>query len=95
MSRKTYAIGDTVTLKSDLFRTADSGRTCRIVGLLPSDHGEAQYRIRLGNETYERRIVASDIEAPETITPRNGNSASPSPKAGEPWFKASSIRINK
>ena len=96
MSRKRFAVGDTVTLKADLFRTADGERVCRVVGLLPSDHGEAQYRVRLGNETCERRIVASDIEAPEVVVTRNGNGgASASPKGNEPWFKPSSIRINK
>ncbi|MCQ4629393.1 MULTISPECIES: cold-shock protein [Shinella] len=95
MSRKRFAIGDTVTLKADLFRSADSERVCRVVGVLPSDHGEAQYRVRLGNETCERRIVASDIEATDTVEIRSGGSASASSKGSEPWFKPSSIRVNK
>lgn len=95
MSRKVYAIGDTVTLKADLFRSMDGERLCRIVGVLPSDHGEAQYRIRLGGENHERRIVGSDIEAPETATPKKGAGALPAPHRNEPWFKPSSIRIHK
>jgi hypothetical protein len=95
MSRKRFAIGDTVTLKADLFRSADSERVCRVVGVLPSDHGEAQYRVRLGNETFERRIVASDIEATDTVEIRSGGSVSVSSKGGEPWLKPSSIRVNK
>lgn len=95
MSRNHYAVGDTVTLKVSLLRAANSDRLCRIVGLLPSDHGEAQYRVRLGNETNERRIVASDIEEMETATPRAPRQQTFSAKAGEPWFKPSSIRIGK
>lgn len=95
MKRKIYTIGDTVTLKADLFRAVDSVRVCRIVGILPFDHGEAQYRVRLGNETHERRIVASDIEARETAVPRKGDGPASSPRKSEPWLKPSSIRINK
>jgi len=95
MSRKTYAVGDTVMLKADLFRPADGGRNCRIVGILPADHGEAQYRVRFGNETYERRIVASDIEMTEAPNGTKRDDASPARAKGEPWFKPSSIRIRK
>jgi hypothetical protein len=93
MRGKIYAVGDTVTLKADLFRTADSDRLCRIVGRLPSDHGEVQYRVRLGNETHERRVVASDIEATAAAEAEDGPLASPTGR--EPWFKPSSIRITK
>ncbi|MBN9052355.1 cold-shock protein (plasmid) [Shinella sp. PSBB067] len=95
MSRTVHAIGDRVTLRASLFRPADTDRTCRIVAILPSDHGEVQYRVRMGEETCERRIVASDIEAPETARP--GKTAGPSSarRANEPWFKPSSIRIKK
>jgi hypothetical protein len=95
MSRRVYAVGDTVMLKADLFRSLDGERACRIVGVLPSDRGEAQYRIRLGGENHERRIVGSDIEAPETVAPRKAGSPSPSPRGNEPWFKPSSIRVKK
>ncbi len=48
MSRKRFAIGDTVTLKADLFRSADSERVCRVVGVLPAgrpeDLGDASFR---------------------------------------------------
>ena len=95
MGRAIYAIGDTVKLKADLFRRASSQGTGRIVGILPSDHGEVQYRIRLGEETYERRILASDIEAPDTVATRPV-SVPRSPSGGnEPWFKPSSIRVKK
>jgi hypothetical protein len=95
MRRAIYAVGDTVTLKADRFRLSDSERVCRIVGILPSDHGEAQYRIRIGNETHERRVVASDIEAPETVMAGKTKGAPSTRGPDEPWFKPSSIRVKK
>lgn len=91
MSRNIYAVGDAVTLKDGVLRTVDKDRVWKIVGILPSDHGEAQYRVRLGGEAHERRIVASDIEA------ASGHEDDPSPvsRSGEPWLKPSSIRIHK
>ncbi|MEW9612637.1 cold-shock protein [Shinella sp. S4-D37] len=96
MSRKIHAIGDKVMLKADLFRSADGDRSCRIVGVLPADHGEAQYRVRLGSEAHERRIVASDIEpvaAPAVRSTSANASSRHSP--GESWLNPSSIRIKK
>ena len=95
MSRNVYAIGDAVKLKTDQRRPADGERTCRIVAVLPSDRGEVQYRVRVGDEPHERRVLASDIEAPDT--PRGTSPKTPSSHAGgtEPWFKASSIRTKK
>lgn len=95
MGRGIYAIGDTVKLKADLFRRAGNNETCRIIGILPSDHGEVQYRVRLGSETCERRILASDIEASETAATRPVSGPRPATGGKEPWFKPSSIRIRK
>jgi len=95
MSRDIYAVGDTVTLRDGLSRTGVTGKVCRIVGILPSDHGEAQYRVRLGGETYERRIVASDIESPGAAAPGEAGGPPSASRLGEPWFKPSSIRIHK
>ena len=95
MSHSPYAVGDTVTLKADLFRSADGNRTCRILGLLPADHGEAQYRVRVGSEACERRIVASDIEMSDAPSGKGrDDGARDRPESGA-WFKPSSIRIRK
>jgi hypothetical protein len=95
MSVNTYAIGDFLVLKAGLTRTAVGNRTCRIVGLLPAaDRGEQQYRVRLGSENFERRIVASDIDRAETAaTDVTGDTVSEA--VGGPWLKPGSIRIGK
>lgn len=92
MNRNLYAIGDAVKLKADQHRSAESGRVCRIIAVLPSDRGEVQYRIRVGDEPQERGVLASDIKAPDT--PMVARPKTPTLHAGgtEPWFKASSIR---
>ncbi len=95
MGRAIYAVGDTVKLRADPFRQAGSHGTGRIVGILPSDHGEVQYRIRLGEENCERRILASDIEASDTVAARPAAESRSSSGGNEPWFKPSSIRIKK
>ena len=96
MSRKTYAIGDHVALKAGLSRSTTGERTCRIVGVLPVDHGEVQYRVRLEGENFERRIVHSDIDADETATPAaRKTAATETVHKGGAWLKPSSIRIAK
>ncbi|CAK7259027.1 MULTISPECIES: cold-shock protein [unclassified Shinella] len=95
MSRKTHAVGDHVVLKAGLSRTATGARTCRIVGVLPADHGEAQYRVRLDNENFERRVVHSDIDADETAAPATRKAGTTVAGKGGPWLKPSSIRIGK
>ena len=96
MSRKTYAVGDDVVLKAGLSRTVTGERTCQIVGVLPADHGEVQYRVRLENENFERRVVHSDIDAEETAAPSPRKTAAAAAVAkGGPWLKPSSVRIGK
>ena len=95
MSRVIYAVGDTVRLKPDLFRRAEGSGICRIAGILPSDHGEVQYRVRLGNETFERRILASDIDTPEMKASQAVGEAPSHASRNEPWLKPASIRTKK
>ncbi|UDF29043.1 UNVERIFIED_ORG: hypothetical protein LHK14_16205 [Roseateles sp. XES5] len=94
MNRAVYAVGDTIKLKPNILRR-DTESTCRIVGVLPSDHGEAQYRVRLGNETFERRILASDIDMPDVKGPQPVGKVPSSTGRNEPWLKPSSIRIKR
>lgn len=95
MGRGIHAVGDMVKLKADLFRRAETNEICKIIGILPSDHGEVQYRVRLGGETFERRVLASDIEAPETAPPRPASVPRPTPGSNEPWLKPMTIRTKK
>ncbi|MFB9951598.1 cold-shock protein [Rhizobium puerariae] len=90
-----YAVGDVVVLKAGLSRTATGDRTCRIVGNLPaSDGGEPQYRVRFGNENFERRVVASDIDTSGTSASAGKDEASPK-GSDEPWLKPAKIRVGK
>lgn len=92
MGRKSYSIGDVVVLKAGLTRVVTADRICAIVGILPSDHGEAQYRVRFDGETFERRIVATDIECIETVS---AGQRTPIVGTGGPWLKSSGIRLRK
>jgi hypothetical protein len=93
---KAYAIGDDVVLKAGLTRIATGDRRCRIVGLLPAaERGESQYRVRMGTENFERRIVQSDIDPDETTVSAERNTATSSAPAGGSWLNTSSIRIGK
>jgi hypothetical protein len=95
MSRIAYAIGDQVVLIGKPGRTAAAERTCRIVGILPSDHNEPQYRVRFEGENFERRIVATDIDTSETPSPAAAALVAVPTQRAEPWFKPSRIKIGK
>lgn len=94
MTRRICAVGDLVTVRADFTKLAPAVRTCRIIGVLPADHGETQYRVRFDGENFERRIVASDVETTEAASPIEEG---PSRRiaTGEPWLKPSRIRIGR
>jgi hypothetical protein len=94
VSRKTYSVGDTIILKAGLTRTATADRLCKIVNVLPADHGEIQYRVRFGAENFERRIVHGDIDHSETTLPVHEDKAAPKLK-NESWLKPASLKIGK
>lgn len=95
MSRSIYAVGDRVKLKPDPFRREHSSVAGEIMGILPSDHGNAQYRIRIDDERFERRILASEIDSHDEKGRHDGN-AIPRPEgSGAAWFVSSSIRTKK
>jgi hypothetical protein len=93
MSRDTYSVGDTVILKADLTRKKTDARACRIVSILPADHGEAQYQVRFENESFERRIFDKDIAEAETRSPSRQNKTPIS--ADGRWLKPLSIKVGK
>jgi hypothetical protein len=85
-------VGDTVIVRQGLGRMTPAGTACRIVGILPADHGETQYRVRFGSETFDRRIAASDIE---TVQSAVKDGPAPSPDRNGAWLKPLSIRTGK
>ncbi|TCU15821.1 hypothetical protein [Rhizobium sullae] len=93
-SYSNYKVGDLVVLKSGLTRTAAANRRCKVVGVLPNDHGHVQYRVRFEAENFERRITALDIDATESPPRIVGTQAIQTSNA-EPWLKVSSIKIRK
>lgn len=68
--------------------------SCRISAVLPSAHGQAQYRIRYENETFERRIVATDID-PERSRPTAQLEEAVSPEKGTSWLNPAAVKIGK
>ncbi|APO76298.1 hypothetical protein AM571_CH03507 [Rhizobium etli 8C-3] len=93
-AKPTYKIGDFVVLKSGLTRTAAADRRCKVVGVLPNDHGHVQYRVRFEAENFERRITSLDIDATES-PPRISGAQVVQTSNAEPWLKTSSIKVRK
>lgn len=87
MSRAGLGIGNKVVLRASATQQALVSRFGRVVGLLPTDSGEARYRVRVEGETFERCLLATDIEHAET-------SAEDAPRAAasRPWLKPLSTK---
>lgn len=94
MSASLYRPGDLVNLKSrSLGRVAFQG-TVRIVAVQPETKGLVRYRVRLGEEAFERTIAHEDIES--VATP-SGNSAEQDSASGgaSGWINLSAIKVRK
>ncbi|MGN7292223.1 cold-shock protein [Rhizobium sp. SAFR-030] len=92
MGAPSFAVGDTIVLK-----TAQSGvpsGNCRISAVLPAAYGHVQYRIRFDGETFERRIVESDIDR-ERSTRSAHVEKTVSPAKGRSWLNPTSMKIGK
>lgn len=85
MSRMAYSAGDLVVLKADLTRLRADPRMCRIISMLPSDTGDAYYQVRFTHESFERRILASDIE--KLCADQLADQPGSTPSTTEPWLK--------
>jgi hypothetical protein len=94
MSSPLYSTGDTVVLKGGLFRKAETALTCRIASVLPEAQGVVQYRVRFGDETFERRVTESDIDRTATTAPK-GQERPASPSATSSWVNLNTIKIRK
>ncbi|MEI3851188.1 MULTISPECIES: hypothetical protein [Ensifer] len=87
MSRKTYEIGDKVTLRASAAQSILNSRLGLIVGLLPNDRGEARFRVRVEGETFERCVLETDIEHAET-----SKEDAPQAAITGPWLKKLSTK---
>ncbi|MBP1853331.1 cold-shock protein [Rhizobium halophytocola] len=101
MSSQTYVSGDAVVLKSGTFRQPGLARTCRITAVLPEQRGAVQYRVRFGDENFERRIDGDDIEAQvsEEDAAALERSATPSEEGARdraaPWVTPVAIKARR
>lgn len=82
-----YEIGNKVTLRASATQVVLSSRVGQIVGLLPADRGEARYRVQVEGETFERCVLATDIEHAEVAT-----DDAPKATATGPWLKPLSAK---
>jgi hypothetical protein len=89
-----FAVGDTIVLKDGFVRTDSTRRTCRISAVLPSDGGRAQYRVRFETESFDRRIVESDIDTNQSASSVPNNETVTVFETGS-WLNASSIKVRK
>ncbi|OCP01853.1 MULTISPECIES: hypothetical protein [unclassified Ensifer] len=90
MRRMAYEIGDKVKLKASATQSALNSPFGRIAGRLPTDRGEARYRVRVEGETFERCVLESDLEHTE-IAAQGTAQADPT----GPWLKPLSTRPGK
>lgn len=95
MTRAAYGIGDRVFLLNGPVRTGRPEGEFKIVACLPDINGVAQYRVRSEVETFERRIVVTDIDTERSKQPHGGKSPLAAVEAGGSWLKASAIKVGK
>jgi len=58
-------------------------------------NGVTQYRVRSDTETFERRIVDTDIDEERSLKPRSGKQPQSASEPKGAWFKAAAIKISK
>lgn len=94
MSAPLYSVGDTVVLKSGFLRKAEPETICRIASILPEAQGMVQYRVRFGNENFERRVTEGDIDRAASSASM-GEGRPTSPAITSSWVNLNSIRVKK
>lgn len=95
MSKARYAVGDYIFLISGPVRTGRAAGEFQIISLLPdAEEGEAQYRVQSGQESFERRIRAGEIDAERSAAPEASADLQGGGK-GRSWVNNTSIRVNK
>jgi hypothetical protein len=96
MSKTVYGVGDCIFLINSPLRTSRPEGEFQIVARLPDTNGQAQYRVQSKSETFERRIVATDIDVERSQIPRaaSDHGAKKADAKGS-WLTASKIRVHK
>ena len=61
MSEHKFRIGQTLDFRSDRRSTQPRSGKCKVVGLLPSEGDDPQYRIRCVSESFERVVWESQL----------------------------------
>ena len=96
MSKAKYAVGEYLFLVNGPVRTGRADGEFQVIGLLPdAEGGEAQYRVQSKQESFERRVRASEIDAERTAEPRAAASDGRASGGGRNWVNIASIRVNK
>ncbi len=95
MTKTAYGIGDHVFLVNGPSQMSRPDGEFKIVACLPDVNGAAQYRVRSNVETFERRIVDSDIDAERSQRPHSGEQSPPASEPKGAWFKPAAIKIGK
>ncbi|MDQ0320903.1 hypothetical protein QO002_003041 [Pararhizobium capsulatum DSM 1112] len=92
-----YKPGDTLVMRSGLTHSSMADRTCTVVGVLPSDYGRFQYRVRFEHENFERRVVEADVDIDETPTTSRGGQPREKTAApmGKSWLKPLTTKPGK
>jgi hypothetical protein len=96
MSKTVYGVGDDIFLVGGPLRIGRPEGECRIVARLPDASGLAQYRIQSKGETFERRIVETDIDFERSQAPRaTADHAAKHPDVKGSWLTAAKIKVHK
>ncbi|GEO84253.1 MULTISPECIES: cold-shock protein [Alphaproteobacteria] len=94
MLKSSPRVGDLVMLRDGISGNSRNRKACRIVTILPAEHGEPEYRVRFEAENFERRVTLSDIDGVQTSSgavERQHQATAPA----EPWLKLSLIRVGR
>jgi len=62
MSRPLYTQGDTIVLKSGLFRKPVQISTCQIASVRSDFYGKTEYRVRFADEIFDRCVTEAEID---------------------------------
>lgn len=95
MGKPIYGVGDLVILRDGPLRTARMDGAFKILAVLPDAEGQVQYRVRSQGEGFDRRVSSNEIDTERSAKSKVVAPPAASASAGEPWFKASSIKVRK